>query len=83
MLRDEQGEVRAEKDSIGEERKKVDDGLTALNKQARKKGKEANKHSSSISQWSALSLSLSLTFSLSLKLSFSWKDSISIWRICA
>ena len=39
MLRDEQGQARSEKDSIGEERKKVDDGLTALNKQARPRGR--------------------------------------------
>ena len=33
VLRDQQGTARAEKEAIGEERKRVDDGLTALNKQ--------------------------------------------------
>ena len=42
VLRDQQGQAREEKEGIGEERKKVDDGLTALNKQGGNSQPEKN-----------------------------------------
>ena len=43
VLRDRQGQARAEKEGIGEERKKVDEGLTALNKQVDAKRDEVQR----------------------------------------